>query len=81
MLTLLLASLWLWPIPFYRVCLLTQAAGYAAALAGYWLEPRRPLPAWLSLPYYFVGGNIALLVGFIRSLSRTSSGAWARVGR
>jgi biofilm PGA synthesis N-glycosyltransferase PgaC len=81
LLAMLLATLVLWPIGFYRVCLLLQLAGYAAALAGYWLEPRWPLPAWLSLPYYFVGGNAALLIGFIRSLSRSSTGAWARVGR
>jgi|SRR5579859_7671687 len=81
LLALLLASAALWFIPFYRVCLLLQMLTYAGALAGYWLEGRRNLPAWLSLPYYFVGSNLALLVGFGRSLVRSTSGAWARVGR
>jgi biofilm PGA synthesis N-glycosyltransferase PgaC len=81
LLALLAASVALWFIPFYRVCLLLQVLTYAGALAGYWLDGRRNLPAWLSLPYYFVGSNLALLVGFGRSLVRSTSGAWARVGR
>jgi len=75
------SSLALSSILFYRVCLLLQLATAAGALLGYWLDTRLQLPAWLSLPYYFVGGNVALLVGFFRSLSRSTNGAWARVGR
>jgi biofilm PGA synthesis N-glycosyltransferase PgaC len=81
LLVMLGASLALWSIGFYRLCLALQLAMYAAALIGYWLEARRRLPVWLSIPYYFVGSNVALLVGFIRSLSRPTSGAWTRVGQ
>jgi glycosyltransferase involved in cell wall biosynthesis len=75
------SSLALWSILFYRLCLLLQLAMLAGALFGYWFDTRRQLPAWLSLPYYFVGVNVALLVGFFRSMSRSTNGAWARVGR
>jgi len=81
LLALLAASAAQWSSPFYRACLLLQALTYAGALAGYWLDARQHLPAWLSLPYYFAGSNLALLVGFGRSLARSTSGAWARVGR
>jgi cellulose synthase/poly-beta-1,6-N-acetylglucosamine synthase-like glycosyltransferase len=81
LLALLAASLALWAIPFYRACLLAQLLGYASALAGYWLDARHRLPAWLSAPYYFAGGNTAMLVGFFRSLSRSTSGMWVRLGR
>ena len=81
LLAMLGSALVLWPISFYRIVLLLQAGVYAAALIGYWLEERRRLPVWLSLPYYFAGANLALLLGFWRSLAHPSGGTWERTGR
>lgn len=75
------ANLFLLSQPLYQGLLAAQAAFYAAAALGYWLDGRRPLPWWLSFPYYFAGANLALLLGGLRSLTRPATATWSRVAR
>jgi len=81
LLGLLAVSVALWPHPVYGLALAAQLAGYAAAALGYWLEARGRRPGWLSFPYYFAGANLALLLGFLRSVARPTGPAWRRHGR
>jgi cellulose synthase/poly-beta-1,6-N-acetylglucosamine synthase-like glycosyltransferase len=78
---LLVVSAGLWADGFYRLALAAQLAGYAAAALGYWLETRGRRTGWLSFPYYFAGANLALLLGFLRSVARPTGPAWGRHGR
>jgi cellulose synthase/poly-beta-1,6-N-acetylglucosamine synthase-like glycosyltransferase len=81
LLGLLVLSVGLWSDGFYRLALAAQLAGYGAAGLGYWLEARGRRPGWLSFPYYFAGANLALLLGFLRSVARPTGPAWGRHGR
>jgi len=81
LLLIFVASLALVSQPFYLLALAAQVGFYAAAALGYRLEGRRPLPWWLSFPYYFAGANLALLLGCLRSLTRTGTATWARPAR
>jgi len=71
----------LWPMWLYQLTLAGQLALYAAAGLGYWREARGRRPGWLSFPYYFAGANLALLLGFLRSVARPTGPAWRRDGR
>lgn len=75
------SSAGLWRRPFYRLAGWGQAALYAAALAGAWLEQHRPLPRWIAVPYYFVGANLALLLGALRAARGSGQATWTRTGR
>ena len=66
---------------FYQLTLGAQAAFYGAAALGYWVEGRRALPRWLSLPYYFAGANLALFLGGLRSLTRPATATRGHVAR
>jgi cellulose synthase/poly-beta-1,6-N-acetylglucosamine synthase-like glycosyltransferase len=67
--------------PLYLGLLAGQAAFYAAALGGHWLSRRRRITGLLRLPTFFVGMNLALLVGFYRYAAGGYSGSWARSAR
>ncbi len=75
------ANLFLLHQPLYQAAFAAQVGFYAAAALGYVLEGRRPLPWWLSFPYYFAGANLALFLGCLRSLTRAGSATWARPAR
>ena len=75
------ASAWLWREAFYGFSLLAQLGAYAAAVAGFFLEPRGAMPRWLTFPYYFAGANLALMLGLLRSLTRRGEATWTRAGR
>ncbi len=66
---------------FYGFSLLAQVSAYAAAIAGFFLEPRGVMPRWLTFPYYFAGVHLALMLGLLRSLTRRGNATWKRVGR
>jgi hypothetical protein len=66
---------------FYAALGAVQAACYVAALAGHVLAERGWSIGWLTVPYYFAGANLALLIGLFRALTRRGGGAWSRVGR
>jgi cellulose synthase/poly-beta-1,6-N-acetylglucosamine synthase-like glycosyltransferase len=78
---LLASNLLLWDRPFYRACLLGQAAFYLASLlmaaAPGRLAPLKPL----RLATMFTGMNLALLVGFWRWLFGSQRGTWDRTAR
>lgn len=64
---LLLISPWLWVLgPFYRCCVVGQAAFYTLALLGLALRDTRPGGSKiLTLPFFFCMANVAALVAVI----------------
>ncbi len=78
---ILLSNLLLVGEPVYPALLLAQAAFYALAVVGSQVS----LPGWsgrlLRLPTLFTTVNAALLLGFVRWLRRSQSGAWGRTPR
>jgi cellulose synthase/poly-beta-1,6-N-acetylglucosamine synthase-like glycosyltransferase len=75
----LLASLFLWRLPFYRWTFFLQAAFYAVAAAGWVVETNRAAPKVLYLPYYFCLVNLASLLGVIKFLSGSLSPTWETI--
>lgn len=66
-------------IPEYRVLFGLQLVFYAAALAGKWFVQQTHLLArLLRVPYYFLGANAALLVGFFKCLTGRQQAAWSQ---
>lgn len=66
-------------IPEYRGLLYLQLAFYAAALAGRSLARQKHLLArLLRVPYYFLGSNAALLLGFFRCVTGRQQAAWSQ---
>ncbi|MBD3378161.1 glycosyltransferase [candidate division KSB1 bacterium] len=68
-------------LPLFSYLFFFQVIFYLAALAGYVLDSKMKCPRALVYPYYFTAVNLALLVGFIRFLSRKQKPAWSRVER
>lgn len=66
---------------FYAASAAALALLFLTAAAGYALERRRVLPRALSLPYYFVAMNLALLLGFVRFLTDSQGSTWERTAR
>jgi len=66
----------------FQLFFMLQASFYLLSLIGFIVNllGLRKLKA-LSLPYYFVAVNAALLVGFIRFITRTQRAAWERSAR
>jgi hypothetical protein len=58
-----------------------QCMFYLVALAGHWISGHWRVPALLRLPVFFVGMNLALLLGFFRYVGGRFSGAWVRSAR
>ncbi len=73
--TLLLGPLWAW------LSWLAQVSLYLTAAVGHGLAGQAGRLPWLMVPYYFVGANLALLIGLYRALTQRGGGAWARTGR
>jgi len=64
----------------YGVALVLQGAFYLLGLAG-WLWGKTSLPRWVCVPYYFLLGNAAALVGFLKWCGRGQSVTWAQADR
>jgi cellulose synthase/poly-beta-1,6-N-acetylglucosamine synthase-like glycosyltransferase len=79
MLLVLISSLWL-PAPWSTLSLAAQALFYATAFAGYLCYRRGRHVKWLSLPFYFCLGNLALFVGLFQFLVRRQTPAWGQGG-
>ena len=77
MITLLVSSLWL-PGPWATVAVGSQGLLYASALAGYLCQRRGWPIRWLSLPFYFCLGNLAMLSGLLTFCVRRQRVAWER---
>lgn len=78
---MLLTNLALLPAPLYVATLIAQVAFYLVALLGKVLPGRGALGRLVKLPAMFTSMNAALLVGFVRWISNTQSGAWKRTAR
>jgi cellulose synthase/poly-beta-1,6-N-acetylglucosamine synthase-like glycosyltransferase len=75
------ASLALWESPFYRACLLAQAAFYLLAVLGPLVPARPRVFKPVHVAGMFTAMNAALLVGFCRWARQGQSGAWRRTAR
>lgn len=61
---------------FYRFTLASQLAFYLAALAGWVLARFGAKLGMLGLPYYFVLGNVAIIVGFVKFMRGEAHVVW-----
>jgi cellulose synthase/poly-beta-1,6-N-acetylglucosamine synthase-like glycosyltransferase len=76
MIGMLMTSLFLWGIPFFRVLTILQAAFYGLALIGWILQEQRKTLRVVSLPFYFCLVNAASLIGCVRCIRGDLSGVW-----
>lgn len=67
--------------PFYAGILVPHVLFYTFALLGLLVGSKNRVYRILSLPYYFVSMNTALLWGYIRYLRGTQKVTWNRVNR
>src|SRR4030095_17011091 len=74
----LTANLVLLESPFYRLCLATQLAFYAAALGGHVKRDSRARSPVLSLPYLVCVLAWATVVGFLRFVRGNQAVTWER---
>lgn len=74
----LVANLPLLQSPFYRFCLATQLAFYAAALAGHARRDHRDRSPFFSLPYLVCVLAWAAVVGFLRFARGRQAVTWER---
>jgi cellulose synthase/poly-beta-1,6-N-acetylglucosamine synthase-like glycosyltransferase len=66
-------------LPQYRWLLYGQVAFYLAALAGRLFSKQKHILAKvLRVPYYFVGSNLALLVGFYKCVTGRQQATWSQ---
>src|SRR5713101_2619 len=76
MIGMLMMSLLLWGIPFFRVLTILQAAFYGLGLIGWILREQRKTLRMFSLPFYFCLVNAASLIGCVRCIRGDLSGVW-----
>jgi cellulose synthase/poly-beta-1,6-N-acetylglucosamine synthase-like glycosyltransferase len=74
-------NLWLLGIPFFRLLLLGQFAGYGLALVAPWLRRVPVLGVAASALRYFVVLNAALLVGFVKFAFGAARPFWTTTPR
>lgn len=67
--------------PLYRLLLIPHLAFYSLAIIGLIVGRRNRVYRILSLPYYFVSMNTALLWGYFRYFRGTQKVTWNRVNR
>ena len=65
----------------YAALLAPHLTFYALALIGHWVGRKNRIYRILSLPYYFVSMNAALLWGYLRYVKGTQKVTWNRVNR
>lgn len=65
--------------PVYRVLFGLQLAFYAGAAAGWLMSRQTHIVAKLArVPYYFVGSNVALLIGFYKCATGRQQATWSQ---
>jgi glycosyltransferase involved in cell wall biosynthesis len=66
-------------LPQYRWLFYAQCALYLAAFAGkFFSKDKHLLAKLLRIPYYFVGSNAALLVGFYKCVTGRQKATWTQ---
>jgi hypothetical protein len=78
---LLVLNILLLDLPVARWALTAQFAFYGLAVVAAWLPARPRVLRFARLTTLFALMNLALLVGFIRWLTRSQNGAWKRTDR
>ncbi len=81
MMAALVANVFLIGRPFYQLTFALQAAMYGAGIAGHFTRNKPGVLRVLSLPYYFVFMNAAMMVGFLRWLTNRQRATWKRTER
>jgi cellulose synthase/poly-beta-1,6-N-acetylglucosamine synthase-like glycosyltransferase len=81
LLGMLICSALLWQKPFYRWCVLAQAAFYGLSLLAMYLPRNSRYLKPLRLTTMFTSMNLALLVGLWRWIRGTQRGTWERTAR
>lgn len=74
----LLAASFRLPAPWAGPVLAAQALLYGCAVAGYWCQRRGVSVRWLSIPFYFCLGNLAMLAGLLRYCFSRNRFLWER---
>lgn len=65
--------------PLYRVLFILQTIFYLGALAGRFMSRQQHLLAKIfRIPYFFVGGNVALLIGCLKCVTGQQQAAWSQ---
>jgi cellulose synthase/poly-beta-1,6-N-acetylglucosamine synthase-like glycosyltransferase len=78
---LLASNALLWDRPFFRWVLAAQVGFYIASLLAALAPPGLRVPKPIRLMTMFTSMNAALLVGFIRWISKRQNAAWRRTTR
>ena len=66
-------------LPEYRWLFFAQCAGYlAAGLGAFFSKKGHILAKALRVPYYFVGSNVALLIGFSKCVTGRQKATWSQ---
>jgi glycosyltransferase involved in cell wall biosynthesis len=79
LLLLLLSNALLLSDPFYQVIFALQTAFYALAVVGYFISRQQHLFAKLCrIPYYFLGSNLALAIGFYKCATGRQKATWSQ---
>jgi len=79
LLTVLVSNACLLDHPLYRALFGLQLAFYALAVAGRFLSRQQHLLAKICrVPYYFIGGNVALAIGFFKCATGRQQAAWSQ---
>ncbi len=78
LIVLLVSNAFLLDRPLYRLLFAMQVAFYAGAALGWSMSRRQHAVAkLLRIPYYFVAGNLALLIGCFKCLTGRQQAAWS----
>lgn len=65
----------------YRYLLISQCVFYILAIIGWVSINYRKLPFFIYIPFYFCNLNLALFLGFIRTITNKQKSTWERTER
>ena len=66
---------------WYRLLFSLQTIFYILAVMGWFFTTGKTKNSFLHVPYYFLFMNIAVFMGFFRSVTKTQSVLWKKVNR
>lgn len=79
LIVLLVSNAFLLDRPVYRILFYLQVALYGSALVGWLFSRQKHVFARLfRVPYYFLGSNLALLVGFFKCVTGLQKATWSQ---
>jgi cellulose synthase/poly-beta-1,6-N-acetylglucosamine synthase-like glycosyltransferase len=79
LIALFVSNILLLDVPIFRAFFIAQLAFYASAALGALMSRQNHIFAKIfRAPYYFVGSNLALLIGFWRCVTGRQKAAWSQ---